>query len=314
MSALDAIDTIRAFNRFYTNRIGVLARDYLDTPYTLTDGRILYELAAHQRISATELNRDLGLDPAYLSRILKKFRLAGLVDSAPDETDRRSQILSITERGLDVYKTLAARSRARIEEDLTQLDKSRQAELIGAMQTIETLLAPAAAVPAPIVLRPYRIGDMGWLIETQAVAYAREYGLNEKFEGLIAEVAGKFIASFNPKRERSWIAEQDGGRVGSVLLADGGGDTAKLRLLYLDPQVRGQGLGRRLVEECIRFATAAGYKTLSLWTNDMLTAAIHIYEKAGFRLVSKERHRMFGPECVGQTWELELTKAKLVSA
>jgi GNAT superfamily N-acetyltransferase len=207
---------------------------------------------------------------------------------------------------------LAQRSRRQIAADLETVSEADRIRLIDAMRTIRAILDPAssAAAPAPVILRPYQIGDMGWLIESQATAYAREYGLNEKFEGLIAEVAGKFIANFNPQRERSWVAEQGGKRVGSVLLADGGGDTAKLRLLYLEPQLRGLGLGRTLVEECIRFAISAGYARLSLWTNDMLTAATRIYQTAGFKLVSEERHAMFGPECVGQTWVLDIAEAK----
>ncbi|MGK6315998.1 bifunctional helix-turn-helix transcriptional regulator/GNAT family N-acetyltransferase [Neorhizobium sp. DT-125] len=315
MIAPETIETIRAFNRFYTNKIGVLAKDYLATPYTLTEGRILYEMGARERVSATELNRDLGLDPAYLSRILKKFREAGFIESEPDPADKRSQILNITEKGREIYETLGERSRQQIADDLRNVDEAGQARMVGAMQAIRVTLDPSTATPpAPVIMRPYRIGDMGWLIEAQATAYAREYGLNEKFEALIAEVAGKFIANFNPERERCWIAERDGQRVGSVLVADGGGDTAKLRLLYLDPSVRGLGLGRTLVEQCIKFSTLAGYKKLSLWTNDILTAAIHIYEKAGFRLVSEERHAMFGPECNGQTWELDLSEAKLSAA
>ncbi|MGK9054135.1 helix-turn-helix domain-containing GNAT family N-acetyltransferase [Neorhizobium sp. CSC1952] len=315
MTAPETIETIRAFNRFYTNKIGVLARDYLATPYTLTEGRILYEMGARERVSATELNRDLGLDPAYLSRILKKFREAGFIESEPDPSDKRSQILNITDKGREIYETLGERSRQQIADDLRNVDETGQARLIGAMQAIRATLDPSTATPpAPVIMRPYRIGDMGWLIEAQATAYAREYGLNEKFEALVAEIAGKFIANFNPERERCWIAERDGRRVGSVLVADGGGDTAKLRLLYLDPSVRGLGLGRALVEQCIKFSTLAGYRKLSLWTNDILTAAIHIYEKTGFKLVSEERHAMFGPECNGQTWELDLAEAKLSAA
>lgn len=315
MTTPETIETIRAFNRFYTNKIGVLAKDYLATPYTLAEGRILYEMGARERVSATELNRDLGLDPAYLSRILKKFREAGFIENEPDPADRRSQILNITEKGREIYKTLGERSRRQIADDLQNVDEACQARLVGSMQTIRAILDPSSAPPSPaIIMRPHRIGDMGWLIEAQATAYAREYGLNEKFEALIAEIAGKFIANFNPERERCWIAERDGRQVGSVMVADGGGDTAKLRLLYLDPEARGLGLGRTLVEQCIKFSTLAGYKKLSLWTNDFLTAAIHIYKTAGFRLVSEERHAMFGPECVGQTWELDLREAKLSAA
>ncbi|WP_117192577.1 bifunctional helix-turn-helix transcriptional regulator/GNAT family N-acetyltransferase [Rhizobium terrae] len=308
------LDTVRAFNRFYTNKLGLLSKSYLETPYTLTEARILYEMGARQRVSATELNRDLGLDPAYLSRLLKKFREAGFIDGEPDPVDGRSQILVVTDKGQAEYEMLGALSRRQLTEELQHVDEAGRENLIGSMQTIRALLDPGQAARAPLVIRPHRIGDMGWLIETQAVAYTREYGWNEKFEGLVAEVAGRFIANFNPERERCWIAERDGRRVGSVVVADGGGDTAKLRLLYLDPAARGLGLGRTLVDQCIKFSTLVGYRKLSLWTNDCLTAALRIYTTAGFRLVSEERHAMFGPECVGQTWELDLGEAKLSAA
>lgn len=309
------LDAVRAFNRFYTNKLGILAKGYLDTDYTLTEARILYEMGARKRVSATELNRDLGLDPAYLSRLLKKFREAGFIDSEPDPDDKRSQILVVTAKGQAEYETLGERSRQQIANDLRGVDAMGHEKLVGSMQAIRTILDPQSAAPSPpVVIRPHRIGDMGWLIEAQAVAYAREYGWNDKFEGLVAEVAGRFIANFNPERERCWIAERDGKRVGSVVVADGGGDTAKLRLLYLDPAARGLGLGRTLVEQCIKFSTLAGYKKLSLWTNDCLTAAIRIYETAGFKLVAEEKHSLFGPECNGQTWELELCEAKLSSS
>jgi DNA-binding MarR family transcriptional regulator/GNAT superfamily N-acetyltransferase len=303
-------EAVRAFNRFYTNKLGVLARGYLETSYTLTEARILYEMGARQRVSATELNRELGLDPAYLSRILKKFREAGFIESEPDPSDKRSQILIVTAKGQAEYQTLGDRSREQIASDLEGMDAAGSEKLIRSMQTIRSLLEPRSASTAPpVILRPHRIGDMGWLVEAQAVAYAREYGWNEKFEGLVAEVAGKFIANFNPQREHCWIAEREGQRLGSVLVADGGGDTAKLRLLYLDPAARGLGLGRTLVEQCIAFSTRVGYAKLSLWTNDNLTAAIRIYEMTGFKLVAEERHRMFGPECNGQTWVLDLPEA-----
>lgn len=309
------LDTVRAFNRFYTNKLGLLAKGYLDSPYTLTEARILYEMGSRSCVSATELNYDLGLDPAYLSRVLKKFREAGFIASQPDPADKRSQVLTITAKGRAEYEMLGERSRRQIENDLGNVDESDREKLIGSMQAIRMILDPKSAAPSPpVVIRPHQIGDLGWLIEAQAVAYAREYGWNEKFEGLVAEVAGKFIAHFNPERERCWIAERNGRRVGSVLVADGGDGIAKLRLLYLDPAARGLGLGRTLVEQCIKFSTLAGYRKLSLWTNDVLSAAIHIYEKTGFRLVSEERHAMFGPECTGQTWELELGEAKLSAA
>jgi DNA-binding MarR family transcriptional regulator/ribosomal protein S18 acetylase RimI-like enzyme len=311
----DVFEAIRAFNRFYTNKLGVLAKGYLNTTYTLTEARILYEMGARRQVSATGLNRDLGLDPAYLSRIIKKFREAGFLVSEPDPADGRSQILSVTDQGQAEYERLGTLSRQQIAGELAGVAPQERDTLIASMASIRIILEPATitSVPtdtAPVVIREHRIGDMGWIIETQATAYANEYGWNEKFEGLLAEVAGKFIANFNPDRERCWIAEKDGRRVGSVLVADGGNGTAKLRLLYLDPAARGLGLGRTLVEQCIAFSTLAAYDRLLLWTNDVLTAAIRIYETAGFRLVAEEEHAMFGPACIGQTWELDLEERR----
>lgn len=315
MSDPDILDAIRAFNRFYTNKLGVLAKGYLNTAYTLTEARILYEMGARKQVSATRLNRDLGLDPAYLSRILKKFREAGFLTSEPDPADGRSQILSVTDQGQAEYERLGALSRAQIAGELADLMPEKRDALVASMASIRTILEPAPASPATaatasVVIREHRVGDMGWIIEAQAVAYATEYGWNEKFEGLLAEVAGKFIANFNPEKERCWIAEKDGRRVGSIAIADGGNGTAKLRLLYLDPAARGLGLGRLLVDQCIAFSQLAGYDKLSLWTNDVLKAAIRIYETAGFTLVSEERHAMFGPVCNGQTWELDLEERR----
>ncbi|MFC5446527.1 bifunctional helix-turn-helix transcriptional regulator/GNAT family N-acetyltransferase [Rhizobium halophytocola] len=299
------LEAVRAFNRFYTNRLGVLARDYLETPYSLTEARVLYELGARPQLSASTLIGELGVDAAYLSRILRKFRNDGLVETRPDPADKRSQILQLTEAGRHVHTDLARRARRQIEGEIEHLGSDARLHLLQAMRDIETLLAPAS--PAPLILlRPHRVGDIGWLVEAQAAAYAREYGWNAKFEALIAEVAGQFLASFNPAREHCWIAEQNGARLGCVMVADGGGAEARLRLLYLEPAARGQKLGRRLVEECIRFARQAGYSTLTLWTNDVLTAALRIYQTAGFRLVKQEAHALFGPPCMGQTWVLDL--------
>ena len=310
MTDIAMLDAVRGFNRFYTNKLGLLAKGYLDTDYTLTEARILYEIGARKRLSATELNRELGLDPAYLSRILKKFREAGFIENEPDPADGRSQILTVTTKGRAEFEMLGELSRRQIAADLDGIEDTRRQALIGAMNTIRATLDPS--MPAgPAIIRPHRVGDIGWIIEAQAKAYTAEYGWNEKFEGLVAEVAGKFLTNFNPERERCWIAERNGQRVGSIVAADGGDGIAKLRLLYLSPEARGLGLGRMLVEECIRFAKLAGYRQISLWTNDILTAAIHIYMKAGFRLVSEERHAMFGPECNGQTWVLDLSEAKL---
>ena len=299
------LDAVRDFNRFYTNRLGLLVKGYLETDYTLTEARVLYEIGAHQRVSVTTLVRELGLDPAYLSRLLKKFRATGFVDAETDPLDRRAQVLHVTDKGQAEYERLGALSRRQLALELESLDEANRVDLIRSMQAIRRLFETDTVAPA-VTLRPHRIGDMGWVIEAHALAYARDYGWNEKFEALVAQVCSDFIIRFNPDKEHCWIAERDGHRLGSVFLVDGGAGIAKLRLLYLEPQARGLGLGRRLVEECITFARASGYTTMSLWTNDMLTAAIRIYEALGFRLVAEEKHSMFGPECTGQTWELDL--------
>jgi Transcriptional regulators len=299
------VDRVRAFNRFYTNRIGVLTRTYLGRPFTVTEARVLHDIGAAGELTASALTRELGLDPAYLSRMLKKFRAAGLLTSRPDAADGRSQILALTPAGQAEYEVLVENSRNLARADLAGLDAEGRARLAAALATVtETFSGPRPRGES--VIRPHRIGDIGWVIQAQAEGYAREYGWDERFEGLAAEVAGKFLTCFNPEKERCWIAEIDGERVGSVFLADGGDGVAKLRLLYLAPAARGLGLGRRLVDEVIAFARKAGYRKITLWTNDCLDAARHIYVTAGFRLVAEEKHAMFGPPCTGQTWDLDL--------
>lgn len=299
------IDRVRAFNRFYTNRIGLLTRTYLGRPFTVTEARVLHDIGAAGELTATALNRDLGLDPAYLSRLLKKFRGDGLVESRSDPDDGRSQIVVLTAKGRAEYDVLVENSRALARADLSALDADGRERLARALSTVQRAFAGDAWQPR-LVIRPHRMGDIGWAIQAQAEGYASEYGWNDKFEALVADVAGKFLTNFNPERERCWIAEIDGERVGSVFLADGGNGVAKLRMLYLTPAGRGLGLGRKLVDEVIGFARATGYGKLTLWTNDCLDAARHIYVKAGFRLVGEEKHAMFGPPCTGQTWDLDL--------
>ncbi|CAN7488401.1 helix-turn-helix domain-containing GNAT family N-acetyltransferase [Rhizobium sp. LjRoot30] len=299
------LDAVRAFNRFYTRSLGVLGKAYLGKPYTLTEARILYELGAHDGLAAADLTRDLHLDPAYLSRILKRFREAGLIESRPHPDDLRSQLLSVTDEGRAEHEDLAQRSRAQIAEQFETVSPQDRESIVAAMEKIRRLLDPDAR-PAPVVLRGNQPGDIGWVVQSQAEFYTREYGWNDQFEALVAEVAGAFLKNFNPASERCWIAERNGQKIGSIFIANGGDGIAKLRLLYVDPSARGLGLGRMLVEECIRFSRQAGYRQISLWTNDNLTAARNIYLKAGFRLVAEERHRMFGPELNGQTWVLDL--------
>ncbi|UWU15610.1 helix-turn-helix domain-containing GNAT family N-acetyltransferase [Rhizobium sullae] len=299
------IDAARDFNRFYTNFLGVLNKAYLDTPFTLTDARVLFEIGSHDGISAVTLVRDLHLDPAYLSRILKRFRSEGLIETKADPADLRSQTISVTGKGYEQFRELGHRANAQIAERFEALALGERQSVVSAMQTIRSLLDPNIK-PNPPIIRAHRPGDIGWIVQSQGKAYAEEYGWDMRFEGLVAEVAGKFLADFDPAMEYCWIAERNGINVGSILVTNGGDGIAKLRLLYVDKAARGSGLGRMLVDECIRFAKAKGYRQISLWTNDVLHAARGIYVKAGFRLVSEERHGMFGPEETGQTWVLDL--------
>ncbi|EJT04896.1 bifunctional helix-turn-helix transcriptional regulator/GNAT family N-acetyltransferase [Rhizobium sp. CCGE 510] len=305
MSDTALIETARDFNRFYTNFLGLLNKAYLGSPFTLTDARILFEIGSHDGVSAVALVRDLHLDPAYLSRILKRFRAEGLIATSPDPADLRSQIINVTDQGREQFEELGRRANAQIAARFDNLAIGEPQAVVSAMDTIRTLL-DSAAKPAPAVIRAHRAGDIGWIVQSQGRFYAEEYGWDLRFEALVAEVAGKFLANFDPEKEYCWIAERGGINVGSVLVTNGGDGIAKLRLLYVDKSARGLGLGKLLVDECIRFCRQKGYSKLQLWTNDMLETARAIYVKSGFRLVSEERHRMFGPEANGQNWVLTL--------
>lgn len=299
------IDAIRDFNRFYTGHLGLLGRGYLDAGMTLTEARVLYEIGARGELAASDLTRDLHLDPAYLSRILKKFRYAGLIETRADAEDKRSRVITPTAAGMAAFESIGELSRRQLAAMMTPLGPAQRGELAAAYASLRRLLDPSAAA-SPAIIRQHRPGDLGWIVQSQAEFYTSAFGWNDQFEALVAEVAGNFLKKFNPARERCWIAERDGVRVGSVLVADGGGDVARLRLLYVDDAARGSGLGRMLVEQCIAFSRQAGYRQLTLWTNDILDAARAIYERQGFRLVSEEKHTKFGPELTGQTWTLEL--------
>ncbi len=303
---LTTIDAVRAFNRFYTDRIGILDRAYLKANCTLAEARVIYEIGARGQASAAELVRDLHLDPAYLSRILKAFRTRKLVEQTRDPADGRSQLLTLTADGATERKLLAELSRDQLATMLEDLGPSERGALVTAMATISRLLDTDRRNAAPPVLRPHRPGDLGWIVQSQAEFYTREFGWNDQFEALVSDVASKFLANFDAAKERCWIAERSGVRIGSVLVMNGGHGVAKLRLLYVDEAARGLGLGHLLVEQCIEFARRSGYRRMTLWTNDILHAARHIYIKAGFKLESEDRHTLFGPELNGQTWALDL--------
>ena len=301
------IAQLRRFNRFYTVEIGLLAAGFLESEFSLTEGRVLYELAHREGATATDLCRELGVDAGYLSRILKRFQARGLVERTAAENDRRKALLRLTKAGHDAYDPLDRASNEDARAKLAMLSRRDRAELIGAMGRIERLLYREPPVHADYVLRPPRIGDIGWLAHRQGVLYAEEQGWDASFEALAAKILIDCIQDIDPQRERGWIAERDGEIVGSVFVVQKSKRVAKLRMLYVEPSARGLGIGRRLVDECVAFARAKGYARMTLWTQSCLTSARRIYEAAGFKLVKEEKHRSFGKDLVGETWEMDLT-------
>ncbi|TIS59279.1 bifunctional helix-turn-helix transcriptional regulator/GNAT family N-acetyltransferase [Mesorhizobium sp.] len=302
----ERIDAVRAFNRFYTRQIGLLDEGWLKSAFSLTEARVLYELAHRDGLTATDLARDLGLDPGYLSRLLKKLEQRGLVERAATEADARRSSIALTPAGRQAFAPLNQGSHDQVAALLDRLSVPEQDRLVKAMQTVQRLLGEDAEPKVPYMLRPPRVGDIGWIINRQGLLYAQEYGWDETYEALVAEILGAFVKSFDPKWERGCIAEREGEIVGSVFVVRKSDEVAKLRLLYVEPSARGLGIGKRLVDECINFARAKGYKTLTLWTNDVLTSARRIYEASGFKLADEERHHAFGKDLVGQNWNLEL--------
>ncbi|HEX6979891.1 MAG TPA: helix-turn-helix domain-containing GNAT family N-acetyltransferase [Alphaproteobacteria bacterium] len=300
------VAAVRRFNRFYTQKIGVLNEGLLNSPFSLTEARVLYELAHRERPTASELVRDLGLDAGYVSRILRGFEKRGLIERTRSKTDGRQSHLALTRKGQDAFAPLNVRSRNEIGAMLGRLSQSDQIRLVNAMHVIEELLDAKPEAKAPYLLRPHQPGDMGWVIHRHGVLYAQEYGWDERFEALVAEIAAEFIKNYDAKKERCWIAEKDGEIVGSVFLVKKSQTVAKLRLLLVEPKARGLGIGKRLVDECIRFARQTGYRKITLWTNSILHTARRIYERAGFRLVESAPHCSFGHELIGETWELKL--------
>lgn len=303
------VDAVRAFNRFYTRQIDVLREDLLDSPYTLTQARVLFELAQRAPVAARAIGEELGLDPGYLSRILQGFAEAGLIEKTRSQQDARSFVLTLSERGRETFALLDRNSHQATADMLAALPPLQRERLLRATGEIQRALSPQALPAAQRVLvREHGIGDIGWAIERHARLYADEYGWNGEFEALVAKLFAAFAGEHDPLRERCWIAELDGERVGCVFVVrnQDQADTAQLRCLLVDPRARGLGVGQRLVDTCLEFARAAGYARMRLWTNDLLSAARRIYETRGFRLIEQYPHHSFGQDLIGQVWERDL--------
>ena len=300
------IAAVRRFNRFYTKRIGILREGHLDSPFSLTEVRVLYELAHQDGLTAAALARELGVDSGYLSRILRGFEQRNLIEKTRSGTDARQTHLGLTSAGRAAFAGLDTRADDEIAALVGRVPADDQRRLTDAMRTIERVLAPTPDAKRSFLLRTHQPGDIGWVVFRHGVLYAREYGWDERFEALVAGIVAEFVQNFDGRRERCWIAEQDGERVGSVFLVKKTDTVAKLRLLLVEPSARGLGIGQRLVDECIRFARQAQYRRITLWTNSILHSARRIYEAAGFTLTTEEPHAMFGEQLVGQTWDLDL--------
>ncbi len=298
------IDAARRFNRFYTQRIGVLDEGLLDSPFSLTEVRVMYELAHRRCVGAAELARDLGLDKGYLSRILKRFRAKNWLARSVAGDDARRHVLALTAAGRRAFAPLERRSQRQMRAMLAPLATAQRQRVLDAMRTIEHGLSPGE--PSPVVLRAHRPGDIGWVVQRHGEIYWHEYGWNETFEALVAEIAAKFVQHLDPRRERCWIAERDGVRLGCIFLVAQDKTTAKLRLLLVEPEARCLGLGKRLIDACVAFARESGYRRVVLWTQTNLDAARHLYERAGFRRSGSESHHSFGKDLVAETWALKL--------
>lgn len=300
------IKNIRHFNRFYTKQIGLLNEHIVESPFSLTEARIMYELAHNENLTASQLSAGLGIDTGLLSRILRQFEKRNFILRKKSENDARQSILNLTAQGKKEFESLNSLSSNQIESLLNNLTADEQKRLIKAMNEIETILGGKKVEDKSFILRNPNAGDFGWVVQKNGEVYAEEYNWDEEYEGLVAGIVADFIKNFDAKRERCWIAEKDGANIGAVFLVKKDETTANLRLLIVDPKARGLGIGKRLVEECTRFAKKAGYKKITLWTNNVLLAARHIYEKEGYKVVKEESHHSFGHDLVGETWELEL--------
>jgi len=302
----DRVAALRAFTRFYTALLGVLDEGLLHSPYSVTEARVIFELAQRELTHVADLRRDLGIDAGYMSRITARLEADGLVRRERSQADARRQVLRLTERGRVVFDMLDARAAEQATQLLVGMPDPVQRRVVAAMDTIRAAFADGATSPSTVVLRAPEPGDLGWVVARHGVLYAAEYGWDETFEGLVARIVGDFAADHDPRREAAWIAEIDGEPVGCVFCVAADEATAQLRLLLVEPTARGRGVGRRLVDECVRFARRTGYRSIVLWTNDVLVSARRIYEAAGFALADEDPHHSFGHDLVGQHWSLEL--------
>jgi DNA-binding MarR family transcriptional regulator/N-acetylglutamate synthase-like GNAT family acetyltransferase len=307
-----AVSAVRAFNRFYTRQIGVLNEHLLQSRFSLSQVRVLYELAHRDRATAGVLCKDLGLDSGYLSRMLRAFEKQGLLARAESKADARQSLLSLTASGRKTFAPLETRSQEQVAGLLARLAPDGQKRLLGAMCTIEEALGAkpdggAHGERSSCLLRSHRPGDMGWVVHRHGILYSQEYGYDERFEALVAEIVADFVQNFDPKHDACWIAEKDGEIAGSIFLVKKSKAVAKLRLLLVEPAARGLGIGKRLVDECVRFAQRAGYQKIVLWTQSELHAARHLYQQVGFKLVGEKRHDSWSRKnLVAETWELKL--------
>ena len=301
----DRVATVRGFNRFWTNKIGLLRKGLLDTPFSLTEARVLFELAQAPTTELADLRRRLDLDAGYLSRVVRRLKDQGLVTSERSSSDGRRQLLQLTEPGREAFADLDRRSAAEIGSMLDGLTDEGQRRLVAAMETIRQVFDVPTGRRA-YVIRPLRAGDLGWVVHRHGVLYGEEYGWDQTFEALVARIVADYVDNHDPKRHNAWSAEMDGEPVGCVFCVDRAEETAQLRILLVEPKARGLGIGSRLVEECIRFARQTGYRRMVLWTNDVLVSARRIYEAFGFTLEEEEHHHSFGHDLVGQYWSLDL--------
>ncbi|WP_024341503.1 bifunctional helix-turn-helix transcriptional regulator/GNAT family N-acetyltransferase [Bradyrhizobium japonicum] len=304
--AIAQIAAVRAFNRFYTRKLGVLDQHLGKSPFSLSEARVLYELAQREELAAKEIGNELGLDPGYLSRIVQGFDEKGLISRKPLATDRRQYQLSLTAKGRQAFTKLNLNSQNEVAAMLARLSPGDATRLTQAMATIEDVLEQRQSRPAAFMLRSHRVGDMGWVISRQAIAYAEDYNWDISYEALVAEICAQFIKNYDAAREHCWIAEAGGEPIGSIFLVKATDETAKLRLLQVEKKARGLGVGRALVEQCIQGARERGYNKMTLWTQSVLVAARGIYQSAGFKLVASEPHHSFGQDLIGETWEMDL--------